>query len=78
MKLSSRHFQAGIAHQKAGELGASILEYQESLRLEPQCWQARQNLALAYSASGYHEDALAQIQAALRLNPYNSEPSTGG
>ncbi len=43
--------------------------YRTTLAQNPACWMAHQNLALALTESGRTEEALAHLEAALRLKP---------
>jgi hypothetical protein len=73
MKTSFQHFQAGLAHYRAGDLDASIPEYREALRLKPDFREAHHNLTLVYSEQGRFEEWVVEYQAALRLNPNDPE-----
>ena len=72
MKTSREHFKTGLSHYRAGDLEASIPEYQAALRLNTDFEEAHQNLGIVYSALGRTEDAAAEYREALRVNPYNA------
>ena len=65
MKTSLPHFKAGLAYYRAGELDASLSEYQEAIRLNPDFPEAHHNLALVFSSLGRFEEAASELGLSL-------------
>ena len=76
---SAGHNGLGAAFEKVGDLDGSIKEFQLADQLDSRDSTARQNLSLvlnkksiAAQSSGRIEDAIAQLQNAVQLNPTNA------
>jgi len=52
-------------------LPEAIAHYQQALRLKPNWAQARANLAISYARAGRYDDAIHELELALRLDPAN-------
>ncbi len=63
------YFQAGVQSHDAGQYpqAAQYLEY--ALSLDGSLWQARQYLGNCYVQLGRQNDAIAQFEAVLAVNP---------
>ena len=59
----------GIAAAQAGDHARAVDEYREALRLDPRLVDGYVNLAQSLLALDRRSDALAQIEAALRIDP---------
>jgi tetratricopeptide (TPR) repeat protein len=73
------HNGLGAAYEKIGDLDGSIKEFQLATQLNPNDETSRKNLALVLNkksieaqTSGRVEDAIAQLQTAIQLNPTNA------
>lgn len=59
----------GLALYKKGRIDASIEQFREVLRIEPEHAKAHNNLGLALEKAGRIEEALKHYREALRINP---------
>jgi tetratricopeptide (TPR) repeat protein len=76
---SAAHNGLGAALEKKGDLDRASQEFELAGKLNPNDAVARQNLALVFNkksqlaqSGGRVEDAIAQLQAAIQLNPTNA------
>ncbi|MCX6953478.1 MAG: tetratricopeptide repeat protein [Verrucomicrobia bacterium] len=60
--FGSRYFRAAVAH------------YRAALRLAPEAWETRNNLAIALGRLGQLDEAITSLQEAIRLSPGLTEP----
>ena len=58
---------------QAGTYASSIVLYRSTLDLNPDCWMAHTNLALALSDLGNSDEAIEHMHTALRLKPDAAE-----
>ncbi|MDZ7842289.1 MAG: BTAD domain-containing putative transcriptional regulator [Gammaproteobacteria bacterium] len=68
--LDSAHWALGAAHLAAGDLAASLLSFDEALRLNPNNSDALANRAWPLTFAGRADEAVRNIESAMRLNPY--------
>lgn len=66
------HRERGEAFYKAHQFTEAAAEWQEAVQLKPDSDTTYISLAYALSAEGYSPEALAAVQAALRLNSDNA------
>ena len=59
----------GLALAKSGESQEAIKNYERALQLDPDYFEAHNNLANALNAAGRPQEALAHFEQALRLKP---------
>ncbi len=63
------HFYKGSAHFSLHQFPQALAALQEAVRINPDLYAARRNLAVAYSANCDYAAALREIDEALRLKP---------
>jgi len=68
--LDFAHWALGAAHFAAGDHEASLLAFDEALRLNPNNSDALANRAWPLTFSGRADQAVENIGSAIRLNPY--------
>ena len=64
-----RGMALGSALMHQGKLDEAIRQFQEAIRLKPDCADAHSNLGLAFARKGQFDEAIRQFQEALRLKP---------
>ncbi len=63
------HHYLGLAYFKAGDLGAALPELQAAGKLRPHDFAIRFDTALLLLAQRQYQDAAAELEAAVRINP---------
>lgn len=63
------HSNLGVALKKAGRLEEAIFHFTETIRLDPEFYEAYNNLANSYILLGRHEEAIANYKKALAIKP---------
>lgn len=71
--LAISHARQGLALMQAGNSQQAIVEYEESLRLDPNQIDAHNNLGTIYAQSGRIPLALPHFEAAVAANPNSPE-----
>ena len=69
-----RHFQAGLAHYRAGRPAEALRAFEAAKRLAPGSVEARLWAAEARRRLGDDGAALSELEAAARLDPDDAEP----
>ena len=64
------HFAVGVAEMNVGARAAAVAAFTEAVRINPSYASARANLAQVYNYLDRPEDALIEVQTALRLSPH--------
>ena len=64
------HFAVGVAEMNIGARAAAVAAFTEAVRINPSYASARANLAQVYNYLDRPEDALIEVQTALRLSPH--------
>lgn len=67
------HNNLGSALANKWDLDAAMLEFQESLQINPNYAEAHYNLGMAFAMKGNVDAAIHELQEALRINPENSK-----
>lgn len=77
MKLGKQdavdYFHSAVAHRILGETGEEISMLQEAILIDPDLYNARNNLGIALSRQGRLDEATAQFSEALRIKPGDKE-----
>jgi tetratricopeptide (TPR) repeat protein len=73
------HLNLGVElARRPATLPEAIVEFQATVREQPNDVGARKNLAMAYAASGALKEAIAEYDSILRLQPDDAENRTNG
>jgi tetratricopeptide (TPR) repeat protein len=64
-------FSLGLAHEGRRDTAAAIASYRDAVRLDRELVDARRTLADALASIGEHEEAIAELEAVLRLDRTN-------
>lgn len=59
----------GTAHLKRGEVEAARALFEQTLKMEPNCYQALNNIGLCYMRQGQLNQAADRFRQALKINP---------
>jgi len=70
-EMAQDHVNRGVAYVEEEQWEEAIREYQDALRINPDCAEAHHKLGLAYYHQRRGDDAAREYQAALRINPRN-------
>jgi tetratricopeptide (TPR) repeat protein len=70
---SRAHYALGLAEEARHDIGAALAAYREAVRRAPAFVDARRTLADALAQMGEHEQAIAELDALLRLERSNEQ-----
>jgi tetratricopeptide (TPR) repeat protein len=63
------HSNLGVALKKAGRLDEAVFHFSETIRLDPEFYEAYNNLANSYILLGRYEEAIANYRKAIAIKP---------
>lgn len=67
-----RLFQSGVEAQQRGDLTTAVRDYQQILKLQPNAFDPRVNLAVALVRLGRFDEAIDDYRLALKIQPANT------
>ncbi len=73
LNLQYTHYNEGLDFELRGDLDATIHEYREALRIDPDFVLARTNLGRALANKGDFDAAIKEVQTALSIDSTNFE-----
>jgi tetratricopeptide (TPR) repeat protein len=68
-RAAEAHNALGAALQESGQVREAIRQYEQALRLNPDCAEAHYNLGVVSQKQGRQEKAIEHWEQALRINP---------